>query len=76
MNHRTQSALIKGSDLGNVGTGRPGEVGYTPADPSTFDNAARGSDSAGWIARPGEESRLLTDHGVFGWVDPSSLLKS
>ena len=46
---RTGYALIIGDDIGNIGTGRPGEVGYMPADPSTYDDAVSGAGAEGWI---------------------------
>ena len=32
---QAEYALITGSDIGNIETGRPGEIGYMPADPPT-----------------------------------------
>ena len=46
---RTGYALIIGDDIGNIGTGRPGEVGYMSADPSTYDDAVSGAGAEGWI---------------------------
>ena len=67
---RTESALITGGEIGNIGTGRPGEVGYIPADPPTYDDAVSGPDAEGWIASMRDERQSLIDHGVFEWDDP------
>ena len=56
--------------IGNIGTGRPGEIGYMPADPPTCDDAVNGPDAKGWIASMGEKRKSPTDHGVFDWVYP------
>ncbi|CAB1100998.1 unnamed protein product [Ectocarpus sp. CCAP 1310/34] len=38
---RIEHALVTGSDVGNIGSGRPGEVGYMSADPANYDEATR-----------------------------------
>ena len=67
---RTEYALITGNEIGNIGTGRPGEVGYMPADPPTYDDAVSGPDAEGWIASMRDERQSLLDRDVFEWVDP------
>ena len=67
---RTEYALITGDEIDNIGTGRPGEVGYMPADPPTYDDAVSGPDAEGWIASMRDERQSLIDHGVFEWDDP------
>ena len=67
---RKESALITGGEIGNIGTGRPGEVGYIPADPPTYDDAVSGPDAEGWIASMRDERQSLIDHDVFEWFDP------
>ena len=52
---RTEYALITGDEIGNIGTGRSGEVGYMPADPPTYDDAVSGPDAEGWIASMSDE---------------------
>ena len=67
-------ALIAGSEIGNIGTGRPGEIRHNmPADPPTYDATVRGPDAEGSIASMGEARKLLIDHDVFDWVDPPDI---
>ena len=63
-------ALITGSVIDNIGTGRPGEIEHMPADAPTNDDTVSGPDAKGWIARIGEERKSLIDHDVFDWVYP------
>ena len=53
---RTEYALIIGDEIGNIGTGRLGEVGYMPAVPPTYDDAVIGPDAEGWIASMRDKS--------------------
>ena len=39
---RIEHSLLTGSELGNIGMGRPGEVGYMPSDPANYNEAVRG----------------------------------
>lgn len=66
---RMEHALVTGSDFGNVGIGRPGEVGYMPADPANYDDAMSGPEADRWKASMGDEQQSLYDHDVFDWVD-------
>ena len=34
-----ENSPLTGSELGNIATGRPGEVGYTPSDPANVNEA-------------------------------------
>lgn len=52
-------AMLTGSAIGSIGTGKPGEIGYMPADPPTYDAAVTGSDGDGWVASMGEERQSL-----------------
>ncbi|CAB1106814.1 unnamed protein product [Ectocarpus sp. CCAP 1310/34] len=65
---RIEHALVTGSDVGNIGSGRPGEVGYMPADPANYDEAVSGPDAERWMASMGDEEQSLYDHDVFDWV--------
>lgn len=67
---RTERALVTGSELGNIGTGRPGEVGYMPSDPANYDEAVSGPESKLWHASMRDEEASLVEHDVFDWVDP------
>ncbi|CAB1099484.1 unnamed protein product [Ectocarpus sp. CCAP 1310/34] len=67
---RTEHAMVTGSDFGNLGRGSPGEVGYMPADPATYDEAMSGPDAARWRASMNDEEQSLYDHDVFDWVLP------
>ena len=51
---QAEYALITGCVISNIGTERPGEIGYMPADPPTYNDAVSGPDAKGWIARMGE----------------------
>ncbi|CAB1111435.1 unnamed protein product [Ectocarpus sp. CCAP 1310/34] len=62
--------MVTGSDFGNLGRGSPGEVGYMPADPATYDEAMSGPDAARWRASMNDEEQSLYDHDVFDWVLP------
>ena len=66
----TEYALTTGNEIGNIGTGRPGEVGHMPADPPTCVDAVSGPDAEGWIASMRDERQSLIDHDVFKLVDP------
>ena len=72
---QAQYVLTTGSVIGNIGTGRLGEIGYMPADRPTFDDAVSGPDAKGWIASMGEETNSLIDHDVFDWVYSTELVK-
>ena len=67
---RTEYALIIGDEIGNIGTGRPGEVGYMQADPPTYDDAVSGPDAEGRIASMRGERQSLMYHDAFEWFDP------
>ena len=67
---QAEYALITGSAIGKIGTGRPGEIGYMPGDPPTYDDAVSGPDTKGWIASMEEERKSLTDHDVSDCVYP------
>eukprot|EP00903_Cladosiphon_okamuranus_P021851 g20088.t1 len=67
---RTEHAMVTGSDFGNLGKGSPGEAGYMPADPATYDEAMSGPDAARWRASMNDEEQSLYDHDVFDWVLP------
>ena len=67
---RTEYALVTGDAIGDIGTRRPGEVCYMPADPPTYDDAASGPDAEGWIAGMRDERQTLIDHDVCEGVDP------
>ena len=64
-----EHALVTCSDFGNLGTGRPGEVGYRPADPANYDEAVSGPEADRWTASVIDEQQSLYDHDVFDWVD-------
>ena len=36
---RIEHSLLTGSELRNIGTDRPGEVGYMPSDPANYNEA-------------------------------------
>ena len=63
-------ALITGHDVGSIGAGKPGEIGYMPPDPRTYDDAVSGVDAVGWRENMAEERWSLIEHDVFEWVDP------
>ncbi|CAB1121335.1 unnamed protein product [Ectocarpus sp. CCAP 1310/34] len=65
---RIEHALVTGSDVGSIGSGRPGEVGNMPADPANYDEAVSGPDAERWRASMGDEEQSLYDHDVFDWV--------
>ncbi|CAB1109880.1 unnamed protein product [Ectocarpus sp. CCAP 1310/34] len=68
---RTEHALLTGSVLGNIGTGRPGEAGYRPADPASYYGAAvNGTQGELWKESVSDEGKPLYKHDVFDWVDP------
>ncbi|CAB1121517.1 unnamed protein product [Ectocarpus sp. CCAP 1310/34] len=67
---RTEHALLTGSVLGNIGTGRPGEAGYRPADPVSYDAAVNGTEETLWKESVSDEGNSLYKHDVFDWVDP------
>ena len=67
---QAEYALITGEDVGCMGAGKPGEVGYMPPDPLTYDYAVSGVDAVDWRASMAEERRSLIEHDVFEWVDP------
>ena len=45
---RIEHSLLTGSELGNIGTSRPGEVGYMPSDPANYKEAVSGPDAERW----------------------------
>ena len=49
-----EHSLLTGSELGSVGTGSPGAVGYMPPDPASYNEAVSGPDAELW-----KESCLL-----------------
>lgn len=67
---QAEYAMLTGIEMGNIGTGRPGEVGYMPADPPNYDAAIRGPDAEGWIVSMGKERKSLIGNDVFDWVYP------
>ena len=67
---QAEYALITGEDVGSIGAGKPGEVGYMPPDPLTYDDAVSGVDAVGWRASMAEERGSIIEHDVFEWVDP------
>ena len=67
---RTEHDLVTGDEISNIGTGRPREVGYMPANPPTYDDAVSGQDAEGWIANMRDERQSLIDKDAFEWVDP------
>ena len=66
---RIEHSLLTGSELGNIGTGRPGEVGYMPCDLANYNEAVSGPDAERWNGSIRNEAQLLVDHDVFDWVD-------
>ena len=62
---QAEYALITGEDLGSIGAGKPGEVGYMPPDPLTYDDAMSGVDAVGWRVSMAEERRSPIEHYVF-----------
>lgn len=59
-------AFITGT-ITTTGIGNPGEVGYTPADPRTFEQAMR-DDPVGGTASIREEHPSPLNHDVLEWV--------
>ncbi|CAB1117976.1 unnamed protein product [Ectocarpus sp. CCAP 1310/34] len=57
---RTEHALMTGSVLDNIGTGRPGEASYRPADPASYDAAVNGKEGALW-------KENVSDEGMTAW---------
>ena len=57
--------LLTGSELGNIGTGRPGEVSFMPSDPANYNEAVRGPDAERWKESMRDEVQSLIDHDVF-----------
>ena len=43
-----EHSLLTGCELGNIGRGRLGEVGYMPSDPATYNEAVSGPDAERW----------------------------
>ncbi|CAB1114301.1 unnamed protein product [Ectocarpus sp. CCAP 1310/34] len=66
----TEYALVIGGEIGNLGQGIPGQLGYMPADPPNYRAAVNGPDAVGWMKSMEEENRSLLDHDVYEWVDP------
>ncbi|CAB1115713.1 unnamed protein product [Ectocarpus sp. CCAP 1310/34] len=66
----TEYALVIGAEIGNLGQGIPGQLGYMPADPPNYRAAVNGPDAVGWMKSMEEENRSLLDHDVYEWVDP------
>ncbi|CAB1111421.1 unnamed protein product [Ectocarpus sp. CCAP 1310/34] len=60
----TEYALVIGGEIGNLGQGIPGQLGYMPADPPNYRAAVNGPDAVGWMKSMEEESRSLLDHDV------------
>ena len=56
---------MTGSDVGNLGSGSLGEVGYMPADPANHDEAMNGSEAARWRASLNDEQQSLHDRDMF-----------
>ena len=67
---RIEHSLLTGSELGNIGMGRPGEVGYMPSDPANYNEAVSGPDAERWKENMRDEAQSLIDNDVFDWVDP------
>ncbi|CAB1114048.1 unnamed protein product [Ectocarpus sp. CCAP 1310/34] len=65
----TEYALVIGGEIGNLGQGMPGQLGYMPADLPNYRAAVNGSDAVGWMKSMEEENRSLLDHDVYEWVD-------
>ena len=61
---RIEYSLLTDSELGNIATGRPGEVGYMPSDPANYKKAVSGLESVR------DEAHSLIDNDVFDWVAP------
>ena len=62
---RIEHFLLTSSELGNIGTGRPGEVGYMPSDPVNYNEAVSGPDAERWKESIRDEAQSLIDHDVF-----------
>ena len=45
---RIEHSLLTGSELRNIGTDRPGEVGYMPSDPANYNEEVSGPDAERW----------------------------
>ena len=60
--------LLTGSELGNIGTGRPGEMGYMPSDPANYNEAVSGLDAERRNESVRDETQSLIDHDVLDWV--------
>ena len=69
---QAEYALITGEDVGSIEAGKPGEVGYMPPDPLTYDDAVSGVDAVGWRASMAEERRSLIEHGCIRVGRPAS----
>ena len=67
---QAEYAQITGGDVGSIGAGNPGEIGYMPPDPRTYDDAVSGVDAKGWRASMGDERTSPIEHDIFEWVDP------
>ena len=67
---RIDYSLMTGSELGNIATGRPGEVGYMPSDPANYNEEVSGPDAERWKENMRDEAQTLIDHDVFDWVAP------
>ena len=70
MYKRQEHFLLTSSELGNIGTGRPGEVGYMPSDPVNYNEAVSGPDAERWKESERDEAQSLIDHNVFDLVAP------
>ena len=59
-----------GSELGNIATSRPGEVGYMPSDPAKYNEAVSRTDAERWKESMRDEAQPLIDHDEFDWGAP------
>ncbi|CAB1108204.1 unnamed protein product [Ectocarpus sp. CCAP 1310/34] len=64
---RIEHALLTGGELGNMGTGSPGEVGYMHSDPANYDKASRYEhDVFDWVDPP-EGVPLIPSKFIHKW---------